>query len=149
MPVGGHCRPIGFVIFGGSASILGDEPVEALAKDCVWVHHPLLFVEDFESRRDEANEGVDERGVHVDDVVARFEENRVRYFCTRAIVVSGSRAEIRHFIDIVGERIFVVRIRFTCGVVQVEVWIHRDVEQVHLLGDGRLMRLCAFADVLE
>ena len=57
-------------------SILGDEPVEALAEDCVRVHHPLLFVEDFESRQDEAEEGVDECGVHVDDVVARFEENR-------------------------------------------------------------------------
>jgi len=34
-----------------------------------------LFVEDFESGRDEAEKGVDECGVHVDDVVACFEEN--------------------------------------------------------------------------
>ncbi len=87
-----------------------------------------MFIEDFESRRDEAEEGVDERGVHVDDAVARFEENRVRYFCTCTIDVGGARAEIGHFIDIGGERIAGIGIRFTCRVVQVEVWIHRDVE---------------------
>ena len=87
-----------------------------------------MFIEDFESRRDEAEEGVDERGVHVDDAVARFEENRVRYFCTCTIDVGGARAEIGHFIDIGGERIAADGIRFTCRVVQVEVWIHRDVE---------------------
>jgi len=102
-----------FAIIGGSASILGDEPVEALAEDCVRVHHPLLFIEDFEGRQDEAEEGVDERGVHVDNVVVRFEEKHMRYFCTCAIVVGGARAEIGHFINIGGERIAANGIRFT------------------------------------
>ncbi len=79
-------------------------------------HHPLFFIEDFEGRRDEAEEGVDERGVHVDEVVAPFEKNRMRYFCTRAIVVGGAR-EIGHFINIGGERIAADGIRFTCRVV--------------------------------
>ena len=108
-------------------SILGDEPVEALSEDCVRVHHPLLFVEDFESRQDEAEEGVDECGVYVDDVVARFEENRVRYFCSRAIVVVVACTEIGHFIDVGGERIIVGRVRFTGGVVCVEARVHRNI----------------------
>jgi hypothetical protein len=46
VPVGGHCRPIGFAIFGGSTSILGDEPVKTLAEDCVQIHNPFLLVEE-------------------------------------------------------------------------------------------------------
>ena len=130
------CRQIGFAIFGGSTSILGAKPVEALTEDCVQIHHPLLFVEEFECRRDEAEEGVDEGDVHVDDVVARFEGNWVCYFCSRAIVVGGALSEIGHFINIGGERIIVGRVHFTGGVVCVEARVHLDVEQVHLFGDG-------------
>ena len=42
--------------------------------------------------------------VHVDDVVARFEENCMCYFCTRVIVVMVACTEIRYFIDAGGER---------------------------------------------
>ena len=60
----------------------------------------------------------------------------MRYLCSRAIVVGGACSEIGHFIDIGGERIIVRRVRFTGGVVCVEARVYRDVEQVHLLGDG-------------
>ena len=39
-------------------------------------------------------------------------------------------------IDIGGERIIVRGVGFTGGVVCVEARVYRDVEQVHLLGDG-------------
>jgi len=80
VPVGGHCRPIGFAIFGGSASILGDEPVKTLVEDCIRIYYPFLLVEEFECRQDEAEEGIDECGVHVDDAVACFEENHEFFF---------------------------------------------------------------------
>ena len=64
----------------------------------------------------------------VDDVVACFEENRVCYFCSRAIVVVGACTEIRHFIDFGRERIIVDRVRFTGGVVCVEARVYRDIE---------------------
>jgi len=54
-----------------------------VTEDCVRIHHPFLLVEEFECSWD----GIDEGGVHVDDVIAHFEENRVRYFCSRTIVV--------------------------------------------------------------
>jgi hypothetical protein len=86
-----------------------------------------LLVEEFECRRDEAEEGINEGGVHVDDVVARFEENRVCNFCSRVIVVVVACTEIGHFIDVDRERIVRDRIRFTCGVMCVEARVHRDI----------------------
>jgi hypothetical protein len=81
-------------------SVLGDEHVKTLVEDCIRIHHLFLLVEEFECHRDEAKEGLDESGVHVDNVVARFEENRVCYFCSRVIVVVVACTEIGHFIDI-------------------------------------------------
>ena len=127
---------IGFTIFGGSTSVFGDEPVKTLAEDCVWIHHPFLLVEEFECRRDEAKEGINKGGVHVDNVIARFEENRMCYFCSRMIVVVVACAEFGHFIDVGGEWIIVGRVRFTGGVVCVEARVNCIIEQVHLLGDG-------------
>ncbi len=54
-------------------SVLGDESVKILVEDCVRIHHPFLLVEEFECHRDEAKEGINEGGVHVDDVIVRFE----------------------------------------------------------------------------
>ena len=76
-----------------------------------------MLIEEFECLWDEAEEGIDEGGIHVDDVISRFEENRVPYFCSRTIVVIVADTVIGYFIDFSRERIVVGRIRFTGGVV--------------------------------
>ena len=60
-------------------SVFGDEPVKTLAEDSVWIHHPFLLIEEFKCHWDEAKEGINEGGIHVDDVVAHFEENCVLF----------------------------------------------------------------------
>jgi hypothetical protein len=65
------------------------------------------------------------------------------------IVVAVACDEIEYFINVIGERIIVGRVCFTGGVVYVEARVHCDIEQIHLLGDGRLVCLRTFADVLE
>ncbi len=91
--------------------------VLGVVEDCVRIHHPFLLVEEFECHRDEAKEGTDEGDVHIDKVIARFEENHVCYFCSRAIIVVVACTEIGHFINVGRERIIVGRVRFTGGVV--------------------------------
>ncbi len=71
------------------------------------------------------------------------------YFCSCTIVVIVACAEIGYFIGVIGERIIVGRVCFTGGVVCVKARVHCNIEQVHLLGDDRLVRLRTFADVLE
>ena len=44
---------IGFAIFSQCAPIFYDEPVKALAEDCVRIHHLFLLVEYIECRWDE------------------------------------------------------------------------------------------------
>jgi len=79
-----------------------------------------LLVEEFECQRDEADEDVDERSIHVDNVVARFEENRVCYFGSRAFVSVSAHREIGHFIDVIREWIIDIGVSCACGVICVE-----------------------------
>jgi hypothetical protein len=44
------------VIFSQCAPVFYDEPVKALAEDCVWIHHSFLLVEYLESHWDETQE---------------------------------------------------------------------------------------------
>jgi hypothetical protein len=86
-----------------------------------------LLVEEFECRRDEAEEGINEGGIHVEDIIGRSEENRVHNLCSCAIVVVVADIEIGYFIDFVWERIVVDRIHFTGRVVCVEARVHRNI----------------------
>jgi hypothetical protein len=86
-----------------------------------------LLVEEFECHRDEAEEGINEGGIHVEDVIARFEENRVCNFCSCAIVVIVACTEIRHFGDVDRERIVCGRVCFTCRVMCVDARVHCDI----------------------
>jgi hypothetical protein len=45
--------------------------------------------------------------------------------------------------------VHVLWIRFADRVIGVQGRVHCHIKKVHHLGDGRLVRLCAFADVLE
>ena len=86
-----------------------------------------MLVEEFECHWDKAEEDIDEGGVHVDDVIFRFEENSVRYFCSRTIVVVVADTEIGYFINFGRDRIVVGRIRFTGGVVCVQAGVLHDI----------------------
>jgi len=86
-----------------------------------------LLVEECECHRDEAEEGIDEGGVHVDDFISRFEENCVRYFCSRMIVVVVADTEMGYFINFGRERIVVGRIHFTGRVECVQAGVHRNI----------------------
>ncbi len=63
---------IGFEIFSQCVPVFYNEPVKALAEDCVRIHHSFLLVEYLECRWDETQEGVNKRGVCIDNIVFRF-----------------------------------------------------------------------------
>ena len=79
------------------------EPVETLAEVCIWIHHPFLLVEEFECHRDEAEEGIDERSIHVDDALRILRENECTILAVSHFVVIVACREIGHFIDVVGK----------------------------------------------
>jgi len=104
VPPEAHRIAIGGAIFSGSASIFGDKPREHFAKNGVGVFHANLFLELPERDRNKVEEGINERRVHVDDIVASFLGQAVRCFDGRADVCVGStgiicwkmRVPVRH-----------------------------------------------------
>ena len=77
VPLEAHRVAIGCAIFSGRASIFGDELSKHFAKDRVGVLHANLFVGLPERDRNKVEEGVNERRVHVDNVVAHVLEQIV------------------------------------------------------------------------
>ncbi len=63
---------IGFVIFSECAPVFYNEPVKALAEDCVWIHHSFLLVEYLECHWDETQEIVNKHRIHIDNVISHF-----------------------------------------------------------------------------
>ena len=66
VPVGSHCHPIGFAIFGQSMSILVMNQLKHWRKTAF---ESFLPVEEFECPWDEAEEGINDPGVHVYDII--------------------------------------------------------------------------------
>ncbi len=120
-----------------------------LSEDCIGIHHPLLLVQQLECHWDEAEEGVDKRGVHVEDVFLHLQEDCMQNLYGGMFVVVGAGSKIGHFIDIVRKWVHVMQICCADRVMGVQERAHCHVKQVHRLGDGRLVRLCPFADELE
>jgi hypothetical protein len=69
VPVGSHCHLIGFAVFSQGASVLDDKLIKILPEDCVGIHHLFMLVELLDRRQDEAEEDVNKRSIHVDDVI--------------------------------------------------------------------------------
>ena len=133
----------------GHAAIFGDEPREHFAKNGVGVLHANLFVGLPERDRNKVEEGVNERRVHVDDVIASFLGHAVRCFDGSTGVRVDGTGIIGHVVGLGGEGIVAIGIRLRAGVVCVECVVDGKVQQFHLLGDGRFVRLRTFAHVLE
>ena len=127
MPLEAHRVAIGGAIFSGHASIFGDEPSKHFAKDGVGVLHANLFVGLPERDRNKAEEGVNERRVHVDDVVASFLGHAVRRFDGSAGVRIGGTGIIGHVVGLGGEGIVAIGIRLCAGVMCVECVVNGDV----------------------
>ena len=62
-----------------------------------------MLVEEFECHRDEAEEGIDERSIHVDDALRILRENECTILAVLHFVVIVACREIGHFIDVVGK----------------------------------------------
>ena len=127
MPLEGHRIAIGSAIFGGRAAILGDEPGKHFAEDGVWVLHADLLVGLLEGDRNEVQKGVDERRVHVDDVVATFHGHGVRGLDVQAGVRVGGAGVVGYIGWFGGEGIVGNGIGLAAGVVRVEGGIDRDI----------------------
>jgi hypothetical protein len=103
-----------------------------------------------EGYRDEVEESVNEGGVHVDDVVALPECHAVGDFDIGAIVGVGASTVVGYIHNFRGKRIVRIGVCLATGIVTIEGGIDGNVQEIHLLlGDGGLVCLCTFAQVLK
>ncbi len=70
-------------------------------------------------------------------------------FHSSALIVVVAAVKVGYLVNVGGECIVSGGINFAGGVMGVQGRVHYCVQQVHLLGDGRLVRLGTFSDVLE
>ena len=96
VPFKGYRVAIRRSIFGGRSTVLGDKPGKHLAENGVWVFHADLLVGLLESDGNEVEEGIDERRVHVDDVIASLLGQTVRRFDGGALVCINGPGVVGH-----------------------------------------------------
>jgi hypothetical protein len=144
-----HHGAICFAVLCRCAAVFQDEPVKHLAEDGVGVFHPPLLVCLFEDNRDQIKEHVDEHGVHVDNVVVLLQRHPMGALPGGTIVRVDGAGIVGHVGDISGEGITINRVSLVACIMFVEVGVDRDIQQVHLLGDGGFVHLGAFAHVLQ
>ncbi len=120
-----------------------------MQKNRVWVFHPDLIVGLFEGNRDKVEEGVDEGGAHVDDVVVLLKCHAMGDFDVGTIVGVGASTVVGYIHDFGRKRVVYIGVCRTTGVVAVEGGIDGKVQEIHLFGDGGLVSLCALAQVLK
>ncbi len=130
-------------------AVFKNKPVKHLAKDGIGVFHPLLLIYLFEGNRDQIKERVDEHGVHVDNVVVLLQRHPVGALPGGGIVQVDGAGIVRHIGDIGREGITINGVSLVACIMFVEVRVDRDIQQVHLLGDGGFVHLGAFAYVLQ
>ncbi len=144
-----HHGVICFTVLCQCAAVFEDKPVEHLAEDGVGVFHPLLLVCLFEGNGDQIKEHLNECIVHVDNVAAFLQRHPVGALPGGAIVQVDGADIVRHVGDIGGEGITINWVSLVACIMFVEVGVDRDMQQVHLLGDGGFVSLGAFAHVLQ
>jgi hypothetical protein len=103
----------------------------------------------FEGYQDKVEESIDEGGVHVDDIVALLECHAMGDFDISAIVGVGASTVVGHICDFRGERIVCIGVCLASGKVALEGGINGNIQEIHLIGDGGLVCLCTFAQVLK
>jgi hypothetical protein len=103
----------------------------------------------FKGNEDQIKERVDERGVHVDNIVALLQRHPVGALLSSAIVRVNGAGIVGHVGDNSGEGITINRVSLVACIMFVEVGVDRNIQQVHLLGDGGFVHLGTFAHVLQ
>ncbi len=130
-------------------AVLYHEPGKHLAKIGVGVFHPDLFVYLFEGYRDKVKESVNEGGVHVDDVLELLECHAVGDFDVGMIIGVGASTVVGYIHNFRGKRIVHIGVCLAARIVAVEGGINGNAQVIHLLGDGGLVCLGTFAQVLK
>jgi hypothetical protein len=116
------------------AAIFYDKPGEHLAKYGVQVFHLALSIWLFEGNGDKVEEGIDEGGVHVYDVVALFEGHAVGDLDVGMIVSVGGPTVFGIIGNFRGKWIVRIGVCLAAGIVPVEGGIDGNVQEIHLFG---------------
>ncbi len=149
MPLQGHGGAIGFAIICRCAAVLCHKPGKHLAKNGVGVFHPDLFERLFEGYQDKVKESVDEGRVCVDDIVALHECHAMGDFNVGTIIGVSASTVVGYICNFRGKRIVRIWVCLATKIVAVECGINGNVQEIHLLGDGGLLCLGTFSQVLK
>ncbi len=149
MPFRCHHGAIHFAVLCQCAAVFEYKPVKHLAEDGIGVFHLLLLICLFEGIGYQIKERVDERGVHVDNVIALLQCHPMGALPGGVIVRVNGAGIVGHVRDIGGEGMTINRVSLVACIMFVEVGVDRDIQQVHLLGDGGFVHLGTFAHVLQ
>ncbi len=103
----------------------------------------------FEDYHDEVEESINEGRVHVDDVVALLECHAIGDFDIGAIIGVGAPTVVGYICNFKGKCIVCIGVCLAAGIVSVEGGIDGNIQEIHLFGDGGLVCLDTFAQVLK
>jgi hypothetical protein len=103
----------------------------------------------FEGYQANIKESINEGGVHVDEVIALLECHTMGDFDAGATVGAGASTVVGYIHNFKGKRIVHIGLCLAAKIVAVEGGIDGNVQEIHLLGDGGLVCLDTFAQVLK
>jgi hypothetical protein len=99
----------------------------------------------FEDNRDKVKESINERRVHVDDLVASLECHAVGDFAIGTIIGVSASTVVGYIRNFKRKGIVHIRVCLATGVVAIKGGINGNVQEIHLFGDEGLVCLGTLA----